>query len=121
MMGLVDKEIFVKSQLITVDDHGIRYMALQFICPGCALHGGSGLHSLPVNSPNHPPSWDWNGDQEKPSLSPSILTRTGEGQVCHSFLRDGVFEYLSDCTHHLAAAKIEMPDLPDWVLKDRNR
>lgn len=111
----------MKSRLVIVNDHGTTYVALQFICLGCALFGGTGLHMLPVNSPYHPPSWDWNGDQEKPSLSPSILTRIGDGQVCHSFLRDGVFEYLSDCAHQLAGARVEMPDLPDWVLKDRSR
>lgn len=111
----------MKSQLINVDDHGNKYTALQFICPGCALFGGTGLHMLPVNSPNHPPSWDWNGGLENPSLSPSILTRIGEGRVCHSFLRDGIFEFLSDCTHELVGMKVEMPDLPDWLLRDWER
>ena len=113
----------MKSQLITVDDHGITYMALRFVCPGCKSFGKSGLHVLPVNSnsPHHPPSWDWNWDQEKPSLSPSILTRIGDGQVCHSFLKDGVFWFLSDSAHQLAGTMVEMPDLPDWALKDGNR
>lgn len=111
----------MKSQLITVNDLSDTYTVLQFICPGCATLGGTGLHMLPVNTMDHSPSWDWNGDQEKPSLSPSILTSMGEGRVCHSFLKDGVFVYLSDCSHDLAGMTVEMPDLPDWMLKERNR
>lgn len=115
----------VKASLRTVDDHGNVYTALAFVCPGCALMpgGGSGLHMLPVNSPNKAPQWEWNGDLERPTLSPSILTRGAEHHepalsrhVCHSFLRDGVFEFLGDCTHPLVGQRVPLPDLPDWVV-----
>lgn len=112
----------MKSQLITVNEGGCVYTALQFICPGCALFGGTGLHLLPVNSPNYSPSWDWDGNLEQPSLSPSIHTKRGEeGGNCHSFLKEGVFDFLSDCDHILAGTIVEMPDLPDWLLRDRER
>lgn len=115
----------VKASLRTVDDHGNVYTALAFVCPGCALMpgGGSGLHMLPVNSPNKAPQWEWNGDLERPTLSPSILTRGAEHHepalsrhVCHSFLRDGVFEFLGDCTHPLVGQRVPLPDLPDWLV-----
>ena len=110
----------MKASLRHVDDHGVFYDCLMFVCPGCLeLHPGStGLHMLPVNSPNHSPSWDWDGNLSSPTLSPSILTKYSEGdevRVCHSFLKAGIFEFLGDCTHSLAGQHAPMPDLPDWV------
>lgn len=123
----------MKSMLRNVDDHGTKYNALMFVCPGCQKEKSgpagslgsshsSGLHMLPVNSEDHSPSWNWDGNLEAPTVSPSILTRWGNDSigihVCHSFLRNGVFEYLSDCTHSYASQQVPLPDLPDWVIRE---
>ena len=116
----------MKSVVRQVDDHGNHYTALMFCCPGCAENvGGDGIHMLSVNSPNKPPSWEWNGNLEHPTLSPSILTHNrpydskGVPQgICHSFLKDGVFEYLSDCTHSMAGQEVPMTELPTWAEKE---
>ena len=69
-------------------------------CPGCEC-----CHGLWV-SPGHKVRWSWNGSLDKPTCSPSFLCR---GQyTCHTFVRDGVIEYLGDCTHKLARQKIPM-------------
>lgn len=106
-----------------VTDGEQRYDALMFCCPGCA-GTGSGLHMLPVNSAvTERPKWTWDGNLEAPTLEPSILTRWGpadEQKVCHSFLRAGMFEYLSDCTHQYAGQHVPLPPLPDWVVHDPN-
>lgn len=120
----------VKSQLRTVNHLGITYPVLAFVCPGCkrAKHG-SGLHMLPVNTQAKAPSWDWDGNLELPTISPSILTQGGpmDGQgnyipetkfICHSFLRAGIFEFLGDCTHELKLQHVPIPDLPDWVTRE---
>lgn len=116
------------AQIRHVDDHGVRYDALAFICPGCALDGSSGLHMLPVNTSEHKPSWTWDGNLEAPTCTPSILTKWGRVDpgdpespptfVCHSYLTAGVFEYLSDCTHAFAGEHVPLPPLPDWILDD---
>lgn len=110
----------MKVSLRTVDDHGVIYSALMFVCPGCleAHHGSSGIHMLPVNSTEKSPSWDWDGNLEAPTLSPSILTKHQDGFVCHSFLKAGVFEFLTDSTHSLAGKLAELPDLPSWSEED---
>lgn len=110
----------MKASLRTIDDHGNIYKALLFICPGCASAGMSGYHMLPVNSPNKSPSWDWDGNLEAPTLSPSILTHaSGRQPQCHSFLKAGVFQFLSDCTHDLKDQFVPMPDMPDhWAEED---
>jgi hypothetical protein len=35
---------------------------------------------------------------------------------CHSFLKAGVWEFLTDSAHKLAGQKVPMIPLPDWVL-----
>lgn len=39
----------------------------------------------------------------------------GTERVCHSFVVDGVWQYLGDCTHAMADQHVPMVDLPDWV------
>lgn len=114
----------MKTKLIAVNDHGTHYTSLLFVCPGCKAAGRKGydgLHMLPVNSPHlEKPSWDWDENLEKPTLSPSILTRggaLGKDGICHSFLREGVFEFLTDSTHELSGRKIHIPDLPEWAVR----
>lgn len=112
----------MKTMLKQIDDHGTFYEALMFSCPGCSDTGITGLHLLPINSATHSPSWDWDGNLESPTLSPSILTRTPpyvEGKpsgICHSYLRNGVFEFLPDSTHSLAGQQVPVPDLPEWAV-----
>lgn len=116
----------MKSILSSVNDHGIKYQHLSFICPGCSFGGPEhyeGLHSLPVNDSAKRigrPCWEWNGDLEFPTLRPSILSHgsdDGTYPTCHSWLTDGVFDFLSDSTHPFAGFKIIIPDLPEWVVR----
>jgi len=51
--------------------------------------------------------WSWNGDVDKPTLKPSILTRAN-GVVCHSFVNDGFVKFLGDCTHDLVNKEVEL-------------
>lgn len=117
----------MKARVTGVTSDADSYDALLFVCPGCATEGAE-VHVLPVSGdPSKHPVWDFDGNLEAPTLSPSILTRTsyytGPGSpprefVCHSHLRAGVFEFLSDCTHALAGQRVPMPELPDWLAAD---
>lgn len=89
---------------------------LLFWCPGCDEH-----HQLDSSK------WEFNGDFEKPTFSPSYLTwldpnpnaqeqydPTGKfrnGFRCHSFIRDGLIEFLTDCTHKLAGQTVALPPI----------
>lgn len=119
----------MKTMLRVVKDRGHCYDALLFLCPGCKAFSqqSTGLNLLPVNtsklifmvpvdvSKMKRAVWEWDGDLEAPTLSPSILSKIG-GEVCHSFLKDGVFEFLPDCTHEFSGQNVPLPDLPDWFL-----
>lgn len=107
----------------------LRDGLLTFKCPGCNLH-----HTLPVDG--RPSAWRFNGSTDRPTLEPSILARGGccyeadwhsqerrracdkgcpdeDGismcHTCHSFVRDGQIEFLSDCTHALAGKTVPLP------------
>lgn len=64
--------------------------------------------------------WTFNGDMNKPTFSPSMLVNgTPDMQKyinehnprCHSFVKDGMIQFLSDCTHNLAGQTIELPEI----------
>ena len=103
-----------------------------FFCPGCKES-----HRLRVDS-DKSPRWSWNGSLDKPTFGPSVLVTTGHylsthkpGDECwcnfnekhpddpvhfrcvrcHSFVKDGCIEFISDSTHELANQTV---DLPDW-------
>lgn len=71
-----------------------------FDCPGC-----NNLHSIQV------PPWTFNEDLDKPTVSPSILVHPTEvSPLCHSFVKDGMIQFLGDCTHELANQTVEIPE-----------
>jgi hypothetical protein len=61
------------------------------------------LDSASHNSIN----WSWNGDTEKPTITPSILT-TNNNFRCHSFVNNGKAKFLSDCSHDLVNQTVDM-------------
>jgi hypothetical protein len=91
---------------------------LMFRCPAC---GGNHMISIGPKSYWNI-RWQFNGDYNKPTINPSVLvTHEIPADVkiepdirrCHSFIRDGKIEFLSDCTHHLAGQTVELPDFPE--------
>jgi hypothetical protein len=109
---------------------------LAFWCPGC-----NEAHGIYVGPRGQGPKWDWDGNIEEPTFSPSVLIRSGhyarhyndkrdtcwctywkehpdekrvfECSVCHIFVRKGMIEFLSDCTHALAGKTVPLPPFPD--------
>ena len=78
-------------------------------------------------------TWQFNGDMEKPTISPSILVRSvtmpdpiprnadgsykigadgrvegSKDSVCHSFVTDGKIRFLDDCTHDMAGQIVDL-------------
>lgn len=89
-----------------------------FYCPGCEEG-----HQIDTAK------WEFNNDFEKPTFSPSYLTwldpnpkadpkydRKGKfrnGFRCHSYIKNGMIEFLSDCSHKLAGQTVK---IPEWKL-----
>lgn len=89
------------NSTFTIKECGdIRF--LEFVCPGCGI-----THSIPVTGEK---AWGFNDNVTCPTLTPSVKAQwpIQEGRAkytCHFFLKDGVFEFLGDCTHEKAGTK----------------
>lgn len=87
---------------------------LAIYCPGCKM-----LHPIYLSHPSHKgPTWVWNEDVNTPTFSPSLLVRYPWGPeqrqvTCHSFIRDGQWQFLDDCTHELKGQTVPIPSIPD--------
>jgi len=78
-----------------------------FLCPGCNAE-----HAFDDR-------WQFNQDFDKPTLSPSFLQRgflgfDGEEKMygtCHSFIKNGKIQFLTDSTHRLAGQTVDLLDV----------
>ena len=80
----------------------------QFYCPGCKCD-----HMVWTDK-NENPCWEFNGDVDNPTVSPSLLVRylyPGGVKICHSFIRNGEIQFLSDCTHELSGQTIKLQEI----------
>lgn len=80
-----------------------------FYCPGCGSAHGFGTA---------PGGWQFDGNMEKPTVTPSLLT-TNPGRPdyrCHLYLIAGQLHYLNDCSHSLVG---QVVDLPEWPYEER--
>jgi len=79
---------------------------LIFYCEGCKR-----THGVNIDK-SISPNWEFNGDYNKPTITPSILVTVGHypkpNDVCHSFITDGKIQYLNDCSHELKGQTIEL-------------
>lgn len=74
-----------------------------FFCPGCEC-----AHWVRVAGEN--PCWTWNGDVNKPTVSPSVHVMPNTATTCHSFITNGKIQYLGDSYHQLKGKTVEIPD-----------
>ena len=99
-----------------------------FLCPGCGNHHGIRTkdyrdqlkaniklltkEEIEVLNETKWSAWEFNGDMESLTLSPSVLVKTG-GKItqCHSFVKNGMIQFLNDCDHELAGKTVELPDI----------
>lgn len=77
----------------------------EYMCLGC---GYTHVFALTHEGGHH----QWNNDYDNPTVTPSLVQNFTPGSMCHSFIRNGHIQYLTDCTHHLAGQTISLPDLP---------
>lgn len=99
-----------------INTDGTKYYLIE--CPACG-HG----HMFDSR-------WTFNGDFDKPTFRASMLSKfrhpkgysndnpapkgwVGEYvyEVCHSFVTDGMIQFLGDCTHAMAGKTVELPNV----------
>lgn len=72
----------------------------QYHCPGCGY-----AHAF------SPSVHKWNGDRERPTVSPSLLHSNPQNyHTCHSYMTDGKIQFLGDCWHELKGQTVELPE-----------
>ena len=81
----------------------VAYLAF---CPACRF-----AHRFIVSNgcdPDH--IWSFNGDVSSPAFDPSLKVTSGD-DICHSYLRGGVWTFLDDSTHGVVGG-VSMLDFP---------
>lgn len=84
------------------------------------IPGPTGFLILPVirsGAREGTPCWTWNGDVEKPTLKPSLLSRIefqSHTIICHCFVNDGLVQFLSDSTHSHAGQTIPLLEFEEF-------
>lgn len=105
----------------TVNDHGKRYKMHLVWCPGCDMVHGINTRLKTTPADMEQPFWTWNHNPKAPTFDPSLLVHIHgkeDPRKCHSFIRDGKWQFLSDCYHKLANQTVDMVPVPDWLLED---
>ncbi len=114
-----------EGTVVPEEDKGIQW---HFECPGCGLYHGVRVRPYKgeldfLNDARRKaglsqiasiPCWTWNGNNDKPTFTPSLLCRVEytDGKptmVCHSYITDGMIQFLSDCTHSKAGQTLPLP------------
>lgn len=121
------KNLVVPRQWHSSD--GRKGTRLYLWCPGC-----DDLHAIEIQDEGA--RWTWDGSTEMPTISPSILVngvqwaegehfhkpnhnvKAGDQITCHSFVQQGRWQFLGDCTHNLVGQTVSMVPLPDWVTEE---
>lgn len=79
---------------------GRKYVVIK--CPGCGIP-----HRCNVSVHT------FDGNLERPTISPSLLQEFGTGERCHSFVAAGRIQFLDDCTFHNKRGFHDLPPIED--------
>lgn len=86
---------------------------LAIYCPVCKENHYIPADGVPLKNGS---KWSFNGDYEKPTISPSINLHAcnNDGRIvyrCHFYIKNGYIEYCSDCSHNMKNKTIELPEI----------
>ena len=108
----------MKLQPITSAAHPNKIVGYRFFCPGCKE-----LHHYSIVGTTHP-VWDFDGNLESPTFSPSLRITTGpadDPDICHLTLTSGLFHFYPDSTHELSGKQdIPMEEYPMSPDQEKN-
>jgi hypothetical protein len=77
---------------------------------------------VPIRTEPHP-CWQWNGNAERPSITPSYLeylpehtrsdgTVSPRRTLCHCIITDGTIQFCGDSPHELSGKTVPMEPIP---------
>lgn len=91
---------------IKTSDKSPQLGLIYFKCPGCQV-----LHMIPTAGKS---AFRFNGDFEKPTISPSVLVQgflNKSKSICNFTVTDGNIYFLPNSTHDRADQTVELPDM----------
>ena len=99
------------AKLSRITNQSGKFLGYLLFCPGCQC--GHVFYTQPWNYGDRPgPVWKFNNNLENPTFSPSLLiNKSTPERRCHSFVRDGQWQFLGDCYHNLAGKTVDLVDL----------
>lgn len=114
-----DNPVTSVRHLTTNRDNVCLGLMVLLWCPGCqALHAPR-FRCSKHGGPTEGPVWEGDPYSSPFTMSPSLLTQGGTVlPTCHSFIRNGEWEFLNDSTHPLAGRIVPLEPLPNWLAKD---
>lgn len=95
-----------RAELLEDEDGTVAELVIY--CPGCDEH-----HPIRVKGDRADGAgpWKWNGDLVNPTVSPSLLCNKSDPATrCHSFIKNGNWQFLGDCFHELAGQTVPIPE-----------
>jgi Family of unknown function (DUF6527) len=99
------------AKLYKISGWRVGLADLYFYCPSCDCDHGVWT----INDGLMHARWQFNGDMEKPTFTPSLkvtYTEADKVNICHMVITDGKIDYCGDCTNKLYAGKtVEMEDI----------
>jgi len=103
--------VMAKIKYLENTHNGERYGHPQYLyfCLGC---GYSHAFALKAEGGHH----DFNMDLDNPTVKPSLVQNFTPGRMCHSYITNGMIQYLHDCWHELKGKTIELPQVEDHKL-----
>jgi hypothetical protein len=99
----------VGKALVCREEYATGEVHIRWWCLGCTC-----IHAIRIIPGRDRPKdevWQYNGSEECPTFSPSVLVRCDGHPVrsrCHCFVKAGEIQYLSDCSHPMANQTVPM-------------
>ena len=91
-------------------------------CPGCYAHykqtqpdlddyalARLSMHCLNVRDVHK----FVNRDPNNPTFEPSLMWNFTQSYICHSYIRNGMIQFLSDCTHPLVGQTVPLMEIEE--------
>lgn len=76
-----------------------------FWCEGCEQY-----HGIQLNQNLNLPFWSWDGNNDYPTFTPSMIIKWNDQVLCHFLIKNGMIQYSEDSQHMFAGLTIPLSE-----------
>jgi hypothetical protein len=113
-MGALTKSTLNQARTLLTREYEGGEIHWLFWCPACKE-----THFFSKRMPDGKPGWEFDGNIEKPTFSPSLRYLTGK--KCHLNLTSGTIHFHGDCPHDMKNQKADLTPIPDSEFYDSEK